>query len=116
MVETGDECVVEGGVMGSSSHEGHQSGLAGIVGGWVTGGQDASVLLEAVVPPVELLQHVENYAKVELKVDNVGPAMVRPSALVTIKRSSCDGSNGSSNSSNNGGSLSPNVIISSSYG
>ena len=71
VVESGDEGVVEGGSVGGSGHEGHEGGLAGIVSSGVTGGKGASVLLEAIVLLVQLLEHLEDDAEVDVGVGNV---------------------------------------------
>lgn len=105
-VESGDEGVVEGGSVGSSGHEGHEGGLAGIVGSGVTGGKGASVLLEAIVLLVQLLEHLEDDAEVDVGVGNVD--FVGLSADVTLATDSNESSGGNGtdaggDSSNDGG-------------
>lgn len=70
-VKSGDEGLVEWGSVGGSGHEGHEGVLAGVIGGGVTGGQGASVLLEAIVLLIEFLEHLEDDAKVDVGVGNV---------------------------------------------
>jgi len=104
VVESGDEGVVEGGSVGGSGHEGHEGGLAGVVGGGVTGGKGASVLLEAVVLLIELLEHLEDDAEVDV---GVGDVDLVGSADVTLAADSDegaggDGSDGGGNASDDG--------------
>ena len=103
VVESGDEGVVEGGAVGGSGHEGHEGGLAGIVGGGVTGGQGAGVLLEAVVLLIELLEHLEDDAEVDVGVGDVDLIGGLTLAADTDEGSSGDGADGGSNTSDDGG-------------
>ena len=105
VVKSGDEGIVEGGSVGGSGHEGHEGGLAGIVGSRVTGGKGASVLLEAVVLLVELLEHLEDDAEVNVGVGNVDLVGAADVTLATDSDEGTggDGSNAGGNSSDDGG-------------
>jgi hypothetical protein len=105
VVKSGDEGVVEGGSVGGGGHEGHEGGLAGVVGGGIAGGEGAGVLLEAVVLLVELLEHLEDDAEVDVgvgDVDLVGAAHVALAADADEGAGS-DGSDGGGDASDDGG-------------
>ena len=103
VVKSGDEGIVEGGSVGGSGHEGHEGGLAGIVGSGVTGGKGASVLLEAVVLLIELLEHLEDDAEVDVGVGDVDLIGGLSLAADADEGSGGDGSNAGGNSSDDGG-------------
>lgn len=107
VVESGDEGVVEGGAVGGSGHEGHEGGLAGIVGGGVTGGQGASVLLEAVVLLIELLEHLEDDAEVDVGVGDVDLIGGLSLAADADEGSGGDGADAGSDTSDDGGGSGP---------
>ena len=104
VVKSRDESLVEGGSVGSGGHEGHEGGLAGVVGSGVTGGKGACVLLQAVVLLIELLEHFEDDAEVDICVGNVDFVGAIDVTLSTDSDECTggDGTDGSGNSTDNG--------------